>query len=245
VATYDRTYSGAPQFQGHSDARLERPLRISWSGILGGTALGWGIFSLLTLIGAAIGFAKFDPYSSNPGSGLDVGSAVFGMVALLLSSFLGGFFALRIAGDRRRTEALMHGGICWALSILVGAMLALGAARTATQSAATVASGPRVQAKAQREANQREARGGPSTADRDRVAETTDTVAKTSGAAAIGAFLALIAALLGALAGASRSAGKSLTDEFRMGKSRKPSPAPRQPEPGPLDRRDEAIRPPV
>ncbi len=82
-----------------------------------------GHLSLLTLIGAAIGFAKFDPYSTNPSDGLNVGSGIFGVVAPMLTSFLGAFFALRIAGDRRRTEALMHGGICWALSVLVSGML--------------------------------------------------------------------------------------------------------------------------
>ncbi|TMA23233.1 MAG: hypothetical protein E6J85_02630 [Deltaproteobacteria bacterium] len=47
-----------------SGQRLDRPLRLSWSGIVGGTALGWAIFSLISLLGAAVGFAKFDPYST-------------------------------------------------------------------------------------------------------------------------------------------------------------------------------------
>ncbi|GAC1341329.1 MAG: hypothetical protein NVSMB23_12690 [Myxococcales bacterium] len=246
MATYDPSYSGAHQFQGHSDARLERPLRVSWSGIVGGTALGWGVFSLLTLIGAAIGFARFDPYSAHPGNGLDVGSGVFGTVALLVTSFLGAFFALRIAGDRRRTEALMHGGICWALSMLLGGLLALGAAQTAAHSAATVASGPRAQAKLQRESNLRENRGGPTALDRDRAADAADAAAKTSGAAAGGAFLALIASLFGALVGASRSSGKSLSEELHLGRRHpRQTPAPRPPEPSPALRRDEILRPPT
>lgn len=242
MANYDSSY----QFQGHSDARLERPLRLSWSGIVGGTALGWGIFSLLTLIGAAIGFAKFDPYSANPSDGLNVGSGIFGVVALMLTSFLGAFFALRIAGDRRRTEALMHGGICWALSVLVGGMLALGAAHTAAQSAATVASGPRAQAKLEREGRARTNNGGPTAVDRDNAANAAEAAAKTSGAAAGGAFLALIAALFGALAAASRSSGRSIADELGIGRrtQHRPQPAPmvRGPLPG---ARDDVLRPPV
>jgi hypothetical protein len=218
MAIYESSYESRGGLQAHSGNRLERPLRISWSGIVGGTALGWGIFSLLSLIGAAIGFAKFDPYSAQPADGLGAGSGIFGIVVLLVASFLGAYFAVRIAGDRRRSEALMHGGICWAFSMLMGAMLALGAARTAAQSAATVASGPRVQAKAQREANARDRNGGPTATDRDRAEQTADTAAKTSGAAAGGAFLALVAALFGALAAASRSSGKSLKEEFRFGK---------------------------
>jgi hypothetical protein len=170
------------------------------------------------LIGAAIGFAKFDPYSAQPADGLGAGSGVFGIITLLVSSFIGAYIAVRIAGDRRRSEALLHGGICWAFSMLIGAMLAMGAARTAAQSAATVASGPRAQARAQREANVRERNGGPTATDRDRAEQTAEAAAKTSGAAAGGAFLALVAALFGALAAASRSSGKSLKEEFRFGK---------------------------
>lgn len=247
MAMYDPTYATTPQFQGHSDARLERPVRLSWSGIVGGTALGWGIFSLLSLIAAAIGLARFDPYSADPGGGMNVGSSIFGIVALMLASFAGAFFALRIAGDRRRTEALMHGGICWALSMLMGALLALGAAKTAAQSAATVASGPRAQAKLERESRLRQTRGGPTAADREQAAETADTAAKTSGAAAGGAFLALLAALFGAIAGASRSSGKSLADELGVGhRGRKAPQGPRHPEQMPApSRQAEVLRPPV
>jgi len=134
---YDPVLAGSPQFQGHSDVRYDRGLRISWSAVVAGTALGWAVFSLIGLVGAAIGLAKFDPYSANPASGLGAGSGVFGVVALLVSSFLGAYLAVRIAGDRRRSEALLHGALCWAFSLLIGAMLALGAARTAAQSAAT------------------------------------------------------------------------------------------------------------
>jgi hypothetical protein len=218
MATYDTGYESRTQFQGHSDHRLERPLRISWSGIVGGTALGWGIFSLLSLIGAAIGFAKFDPYSAQPGNGLGAGSGIFGIVTLLVSSFVGAFIAVRIAGDRRRSEALLHGGICWALSMLIGGMLAMGAARTAAQSAASVASGPRAQARAQREANVRDRNGGPTATDRDRAEQASEAAAKGTGAAAGGAFLALVASLFGALAAASRSSGKPLSSEFRFGR---------------------------
>src|SRR5882724_11252776 len=133
MATYDTSYESGPQFQGHSINRIDRPLRISWSGIVGGTAIGWGLFSLLSLIGAAIGFAKFDPYSPQPANGLGAGSGIFGFIVLVVSSFLG-----------------------------------LGAARTAAESTAMIASGPRAQAKAQREGNVRERNGGPTVQDRNR-----------------------------------------------------------------------------
>jgi hypothetical protein len=213
MASYDTSYESEVHSPG-----AERPLRLSWSGIIGGTALGWGLFSLLSLIGAAIGFAKFDPYSAQPANGIGAGSGIFGIIALIASSFLGAFFAVRIAGSRERNDALFHGGICWALSMLIGALLAIGAARTAAESAASIASGPRVQAKTQREGNLRDRAGGPTAQDRERASDAADTAAKSSGAAAGGAFLALVAALFGSIAAASRTSGRSLAEEFRHGR---------------------------
>jgi hypothetical protein len=213
MAKYDPVLAGSTQFQGHSDVRYDRGFRISWSGIVAGTALGWAIFSLIGLLGAAIGLAKFDPNSANPANGLGAGSGIFGVIALLVSSMIGAYFAVRIAGDRRRSEALLHGAICWAFSLLIGAMLALGAARTAAESAAAVASGPRAQARTEREANARRDRG-PTQADRDRAGQASDTAAKTTGGAAGGAFLGLVGSMIGALAAARRSTTKSISGEM-------------------------------
>jgi len=94
-------------FQGHSEVRFDRGFLISWGGIVAGTVPGWAVFSLLSLLGAAIGLAKFDPYSANPANGLGAGSGIFGVIALLVSSFLSAYLAVRIAGDRRRSKALL------------------------------------------------------------------------------------------------------------------------------------------
>jgi hypothetical protein len=215
MATYDTTM-GSSQFQGHSDEPYDRGLRVSWSGIIGGTALGWAAFSLLMLIGAAIGFAKVDPMSAQPANGAGAASGIFGAVVLILTSFFGAYLAVRIAGTRRSNDALLHGGICWALSMLIGAVLALGAARTAAEGAAAVASGPRAQARAQRESNLRSNNGGPTATDRQRASDAADTAAKTTGAGAGGAALALAASLVGALVAARRS-GRNLMDGLRRG----------------------------
>ena len=172
--------------------------------------------------------AKFDPYSANPANGLGAGSGIVGAVALVVSSVLGAYLAVRIAGDRRRSEALLHGAICWAFSLMIGAMLALGAARTAAQSAATVASGPRAQAKAEREANLRR-NTGPTQSDRDQTAEAANTAAKTTGAAAGGAFLGLVCSMLGALGAARRRTRKSTSDgTFKRAREAVRAPPPRR-----------------
>lgn len=211
METLDRSYPG-----GRSDTRRSRALRLDWSGLAGGTVLGWGALSLLTLLGAAVGFASVNPYAAHPAAGLDIGSGIWGGVEMLAAAFLGAYFVVRIAGDRRRGEALLHGGISWAISMGLGALLALGAARTAATNAAQIASGPRAQVKAAKEANMRSNLGGPTLAGRDRAADTANIAAKATGMAAGGAFLSLIAALFGALFAASTASGISISREFRL-----------------------------
>ena len=230
MALYDPVLKDSTQFQGHSDARFDRGFRINWTGIVAGTAIGWALFSLIGLLGAAIGLAKFDPYSANPANGLGAGSGIFGVVAVLVSSIVGAYLAVRIAGDRRRSEALLHGATCWAFSLMIGAMLALGAAKTAAESAAAVASGPRAQARAERETNVRR-NSGPTQADRNRAEEATDAAAKTTGGAAGGAFLGLVGSMIGAIGASRRRTGKAGSDGMEKRKrdeSRDPRPmAPR------------------
>src|SRR2546428_13978930 len=70
-----------------------------------------------------------------------------------------------------------------------------------------------------RESNVRAKTGGPTPADRERASGVADTAAKTTGAGAGAAFLALIASLIGALAASRVSAGKRITSGLRHGRS--------------------------
>jgi hypothetical protein len=219
MATYDRTF-GTASYQSAADSRLSRRLHIDWSAIFGGAALGWGLLFLLSVIGIAIGFASIDPYSPLPDAGLDLGSIVWAIVAMLATAFLGAFFVVRISGDRRRTESLLHGGIYWGLSMVAGALLALAAANaTATATWSTAE-------------------------------EAARAMAKAGGLAAGAALLALIASLFGALFAASRASGISITNEFRpnlkLGKGGLKQPLPSQPPTPPdLHRDDTTILPPT
>ena len=194
-------------FQTLSDEHYGR-MRVSWTAIFSGTVLGWAAMSLLSLIAAAIGLAKLDATSPQPGNGAGVATGIVGAILLIATSFFGAYMAVRIAGSRRRPEALLHGGICWALSMIAGALLALGAARTAAQSAATVASGPRAQARVEREARARSNNGGATAQDRENAEQASDTAAKAAGGGAGGAVLALLSSLAGAFVAARRRTGR-------------------------------------
>ena len=205
-------------FQSLSEEPYDR-MRVSWTAIFCGTLLGWAAMSLLTLIASAIGLAKLDPTSPQPGNGAGVATGIVGAVLLIVTSMFGAYMAVRIAGNRRRPDALLHGAMCWALSMVAGALLALGAARTAAQSAATVASGPRAQAKVERESRARSNNGGPTAQDRENAAQASDTAAKAAGGGAGGAVLALLSSLAGAFFAARRRSGRG-ADGLRRTDSR-------------------------
>jgi hypothetical protein len=83
-----------------------------------------------------------------------------------------------------------------------------------------VASGPRAQAKAQRESDIRSSTGGPTSADRRRASEAADAAAKAAGAGAVAAFLGLAGSLIGALAATRRTSLKGMMSGLRPTKER-------------------------
>ena len=217
MATIDRSYGAAP-YRSAADSRVDRQVRLDWSAIFGGTLLGWGALFLLSVIGAAIGFASIDPYAVHPGAGLDTASGIWALVAMLATSFLGAFFVVRIAGDRRRSESLMHGAISWGLSMLLGVAIALFAAGTAANAAANAA-GPSSRQKTVVTQNGNVA-PNMTRGERIRADEAKSDAAKAAGLAGGAGALALIASLLGALFAASRSSGISIADEFLPGRNK-------------------------
>src|SRR3989454_11627680 len=124
MATYDPMYSSGGGR--HPDLR-DRPMHLHWWAVFGGSVMGWGILFFLSLLGLTIGLAAIEPFSARPASGLDMGSAIWGMAALVLSSIAGAYLVVRIAGERRKREAALHAVVSWGLSMIAGALLAMGA----------------------------------------------------------------------------------------------------------------------
>ena len=195
MATYDRNY-------GHSaaDSRLSRPLRLDWSALVGGSLMGWGVLLLLSMIGMAIGLSVIDPFAVRPAAS-NAGAAIWGGCCAILASFVGSFLVVRLAGDRRRSESLAHGGVAWGMSMLLAGMIALWASGAAAFT----------RTPAGNTATHRGTRGQTVA-----LIETTGNGGLVAIFATAGALLALCGSLLGALAAASRDSGVPLSDEFRI-----------------------------
>src|SRR5919204_3245329 len=199
MATFDRSY-GTTTHPSQADARLDRPMRLDWSALFGGTLIGWGVMLILALIAMIIGLAAIDPFVGRPAAS-DAGAGIWGAISAIIASFIGAFAVVRLAGDRRRGESLMHGAVSWSMSMLLAGFIALFASGVAAFSRTPV----------NNTAVHRGTRGQTAA-----LVETTGNGPLVAVFATAGAVLSLVGSLLGALAAASRSSGVPFSDEFRM-----------------------------
>ena len=123
MPTYDRTH-GTTSAPSEADSRLDRPLRLDWSALFGGTLIGWGVMLVLALVAMAVGLAVIDPFVARPAAS-NAGAAIWGGISAIIASFIGAFAIIRLSGDRRRSESLMHGTVSWSMSMLLAGMIAL------------------------------------------------------------------------------------------------------------------------
>ena len=94
--------------------------RISWSAVLAGVLVALVSQILLTLLGVGIGLSTIDPVTEqNPTAGLGTGSAVWYIISSLLSLFIGGWIAGRLASTPRLFDGIIHGVLTWCLATLL------------------------------------------------------------------------------------------------------------------------------
>ncbi|GAB3745747.1 hypothetical protein [Spirosoma pomorum] len=94
--------------------------RISWSAVFAGVLVAIVSQMLFTLLGLGIGLSTIDPVTEkNPAAGLGTGSAVWYAISSLLSLFLGGWIAGRLASAPRLFDGIIHGVLTWCLATLL------------------------------------------------------------------------------------------------------------------------------
>ena len=94
--------------------------RISWSAVFAGVLVAIVTQMLLTLLGIGIGLGTIDPLQErNPVAGLGIGSAIWYIISSLISLFIGGWIAGRLASAPRRFDGIIHGVLTWCLVTLL------------------------------------------------------------------------------------------------------------------------------
>lgn len=104
----------------NSDPTLDgRPVRrTAWGAIFAGALTALMTTLLLTLLFGGIGLNSFDPASSADPVGNGTGSIIAIVITNLLSLFLGGWVAGRLAGSPRRSDSVIHGILTWGVLTL-------------------------------------------------------------------------------------------------------------------------------
>lgn len=91
--------------------------RLSWGAVFAGLVVATAMQIVLTLLGAAIGFSAWQPGES--AKALGIGAAVWAIISVLISLFLGGRTTGRLAGILTRTDGILHGVLLWGLSTIL------------------------------------------------------------------------------------------------------------------------------
>lgn len=92
------------------------PFRLSWGAVFAGLAIALTLQLVFTLAGAAIGLGAWNP---SGGVGLGIGAAIWAIVSILISLYVGGATAGWAAGALTRPVGMLHGALVWALTTLV------------------------------------------------------------------------------------------------------------------------------
>ncbi len=101
-----------------TEVRVSEPLvsvgtRVSWGALLAGAVVALAIYSVLTMLGVAIGFTVSDRVETDQ---LGIGAAIWTFVSLLIAMFFGGWVSTRCTAGELATEAMLYGVIVWAIT---------------------------------------------------------------------------------------------------------------------------------
>jgi hypothetical protein len=217
----------------HTTTRTGLHSRVSWGAVFAGVVIATALQLVLTVLGAAIGLTALDGEDS--GKAFGIGAGLWALLVPLITLFVGGMTAGRLANVREKGDAFLHGALVWGVSLLLAAwLLGTGASRLigstlnlagnvaggAANAAGQVASRSDVNAadvqgaddRLRQEAAQRGVTEGEAQQRADSLRQQAGQVAdKAQGVAAGGAWLALLAlglSLAAAALGATRAVPK-------------------------------------
>src|SRR6188768_3606575 len=120
---------------------------VEWGSVLAGAALAAAISLVLLTFGAAIGLSATSPWPNSGMSAKVIASvAVFWAMAQQIGAFMaGGYVAGRMrsrwheTGHEAEFRDGLHGGLVWAVGVVIGAALFLSAAGAAAKTGAELA----------------------------------------------------------------------------------------------------------
>jgi hypothetical protein len=87
--------------------------RVSWGALLAGAAVGVAIYTVLGLLGVAVGLTVSDRTSPE---NIGLGAGVWAFVSLAIAMFFAGWVTTQCTVGETRTEAVLYGVVVWAVT---------------------------------------------------------------------------------------------------------------------------------
>ncbi len=113
--------------------------RVSWGAILAGTIVALAVQIVLTLLGFSIGLGVMSQATDTSAlGGVGIGGMIWLVVSTLISLYIGGYVAARLAGVPTKTDGVLNGVVVWALATLLSLYLATSAVGTAVSGVAGI-----------------------------------------------------------------------------------------------------------
>jgi hypothetical protein len=97
--------------------------RISWGAVFAGLAVVMVTQITLGILGIGIGLGVVDLQNNQPDQAVQIGALVWFLFTTLLSLFLGGHVAARLAGVPRREDSCLHGILTWSAQTIATVLL--------------------------------------------------------------------------------------------------------------------------
>ena len=107
---------------------VARPLaavvrRISWGAVFAGLAIVMVTQLTLGILGIGIGLGVVDLQNNQSDQAVQIGALVWFLFTTLISLFLGGHVAARLAGVPRRVDSCLHGILTWSAQTIATVLL--------------------------------------------------------------------------------------------------------------------------
>lgn len=122
-------------YQGVERRRVAWPglQRVRWGAVFAGLFFTVVTQMLLTILGLAIGFTAVDPRQGAPGEAFGWGAAIWAVITLVVSLFIGAYMTGRLSNVSTRGDGALNGALTWAVS-LVAMMYLVGSGAAALTS---------------------------------------------------------------------------------------------------------------
>lgn len=91
---------------------------IGWSTIFAAAVIAAAVWFVLHMLGVGVGLVAIDTADPSSLRGVGIGTGVWSLIAPIIALFIGGLVAGRVAPTINTLNAVIHGAVVWALTVL-------------------------------------------------------------------------------------------------------------------------------